>query len=312
MKNDCFNNPLLLINKKPNGNQMISNGYGFFMIPTLVMEYANKTLKDTERRLYYAISGQADKDKNGKQFYWAISHYCKIANIKSNHYSEVLQGLVKKGFIIHNKFESIEVLYPISEFEFIKENGQIENTNKLSEQFSQVGNEQQIISSQISKEDSQKSNCADKLGNQDSSNCANNREININKEERESLSSEEKEYESKVHELVSKIANKFDNEEKIKNQLNDLRQKGFSFEFIFLALDNKKIEDFSMGIGLLFKDTYQKEINIKIQKKKEEQAKQLERLAQLDLIQPKEPRIVKAQKRIMPEKRLHLPSEFEW
>ena len=102
-----YNTPLALINKKPKGEQMTENGYGFYMFPSLVFIYACKTLKPTELRLYLAISGQAEKDSLGKPCKWAIKHYCEIANIKSNHYSEVLQGLCEKGFIIHKNFESI-------------------------------------------------------------------------------------------------------------------------------------------------------------------------------------------------------------
>ena len=102
-------------------------------------------------------------------------------------------------------------------------------------------------------------------------------------------------------------------EYKVNNQLNDLREQGFSYEFIFYALDNKRAEDFSMGIGLLFNNSYQKEINYKIQRVREEERKQNERLANIDLIEPKPPIIVRAQKRIMPEKELHPLSEFlEW
>ena len=125
MKQDRFNEPLRLINLKPTGEQMKENDYGFHMFPIPVIEYANKVLTDRERRLYFAIAGQAGQDKNGKDYTWAISHYCAIANIKSNHYSEVLEGLCKKGFIIHKNFESIEVLYPISEEEYIAPNGKV-------------------------------------------------------------------------------------------------------------------------------------------------------------------------------------------
>ena len=54
MAENNFNKPLLLINKKPNGEQMVMNGYGFYMIPDLVIKYANRVLTDRERRLYYA------------------------------------------------------------------------------------------------------------------------------------------------------------------------------------------------------------------------------------------------------------------
>lgn len=124
-----YNTPLTLINKKPKGEQMTGNGYAFYMFPSLVFTYACKALKPTELKLYFAISAQAEKDSLGKPCKWAIKHYCEIANIKSNHYSEYLQGLCEKGFIIHKNFESIEVLYPISENEYIKPNGKIEKVS---------------------------------------------------------------------------------------------------------------------------------------------------------------------------------------
>lgn len=125
MIQDNFNKQLRLINLKPTGEQMIENDYAFYMFPIPVMVYANKVLTDRERRLYFAIAGQSGENKNGKPCHWAISHFCAIAHIKSNHYSEVLEGLCKKGFIIHKNFESIKVLYPISEEEYIAPNGEI-------------------------------------------------------------------------------------------------------------------------------------------------------------------------------------------
>ena len=126
MRQDNFHKQLRLINSKPNAEQMKENGYAFYMFPIPVMVYANEVLTDRERRLYFAIAGQAGENKNGKPYYWSISHFCAIAHIKSNHYSEVLEGLCKKGFIIHKNFEEIKVLYPISEEEYIAPNGKIQ------------------------------------------------------------------------------------------------------------------------------------------------------------------------------------------
>lgn len=135
MATNTFNQPLELINNKPNGTQMKDNGYGFYMFPSLVVEYANKVLTDRERRLYFAISGQAGKDSKGKPYKWALKHYCDIAHIKSNHYSEVLRSLCEKGFIIHTNFKSLQVLYPISQDEYISSNGKIQKRHN-----SQIGN----------------------------------------------------------------------------------------------------------------------------------------------------------------------------
>lgn len=195
-----FNNPLILINKKPKGDHMTANGYGFYMYPSLVLEYACKTLKPTELRLYLAISGQAERDSSGGQCRWSIKHYCNIANIKSNHYAEVLQGLCEKGFIVHKDFESIEVLYPISKNEYLAPNGQITKMgieiqeNKIfpkwksaakQEKYSQIGinasNSKEKTSSQNKEElKTKKGNSDSNFSKNDSQSKANNKEINNN------------------------------------------------------------------------------------------------------------------------------------
>lgn len=199
MANDNFNKPLLLINNKPNADNMVSNGYGFYMFPTLTMQYANTVLTDCERRLYFAICGQAGKDKLGNPYCWAIKHYCDIANIKVNHYAKYLQSLQKKGFIIHNDFESIEVLYPISQEQYIAPNGEIcfwqdsLNRNNAQENFSieEVQNSPngksgidniQATALPKKEEQAQNGNNAYNFSNKNSPKCANNREIKINKE----------------------------------------------------------------------------------------------------------------------------------
>lgn len=185
-----YNTPLKLINKKPKGEQMTSNNYIFYMYPSLVIAYASKTLSKRELCLYLAISGQAEKDKLGNPCKWAIKHYCEIANIKANHYAEVLESLCKKGFIIHNNFESIEVLYPISENEVISSNGKIESkVDSLSKQIienvqdsingkSASCNEQDSILQNEEEESCQSGNNAFNFGNSFSLNKANNKEIN--------------------------------------------------------------------------------------------------------------------------------------
>lgn len=178
-KTNYFNNPLELINKKPNGSQMANNGYGFYMYPTYVMEYANVVLTDRERRLYYAISGQAERDSKGKKCKWTLQHYCQIANIKSNHYSEVLEGLCKKGFIEHIKFESIKVLYPIGGDVYIEPNGEL--VEKHSDLEEEEENEQNSNFPNEENESSKTINIDYCFGNKFSQGYANNKEIDNNK-----------------------------------------------------------------------------------------------------------------------------------
>lgn len=169
---------------------MLDNNYGFYMYPSLVIAYASKTLSKRELCLYLAISGQAERDKLGNPCKWAIKHYCEIANIKANHYAEVLESLCKKGFIIHNNFESIEVLYPISENEVISSNGKIESkVDSLNKQIienvqdskngkSASCNEQNSILQNGEEESYQSGNYIFNFGNNFSLNKANNKEIN--------------------------------------------------------------------------------------------------------------------------------------
>lgn len=185
-----YNTPLALINKKPKGEQMTENGYGFYMFPSLVFIYACRALNLRELKLYLAISGQAEKDSLGKPCKWAVKHYCEIANIKSNHYSEVLQGLCEKGFIIHNNFESIEVLYPISENEYLSQNGTIKkgsyfpNKESASRQAnSSIGKSANQAKGQVFPQNeeeikSEKGNFNTNFRNNNSQIKANNKEIN--------------------------------------------------------------------------------------------------------------------------------------
>ena len=175
-----FNEPLKLINKKPKGEEMIENGYGFYMYPSLVMSYINdnKVLTDRERRLYLAISGQAEKDRNGKPCHWAIKHYCEIANIGNNHYSEVLDSLCKKGFVKHTNFQTIEVLYPISETEAISPNGKIVKRESSQNGKSANNNQAKIFSPKKEDEQTQNGNNYFYFGNNYSQVKANNKEIN--------------------------------------------------------------------------------------------------------------------------------------
>lgn len=249
MANDNYNKPLLLINKKPNGSQMVMNGYGFYMIPDVVMRYANRALTERERRLYYAICGQAEKDKNGKPCYWAISYYCDIANMQSNHYAEVLSGLVKKGFIVHDKFKSIEVLYPIGENEYINEKGEI------------ISKQLEGALPNLGKVDSDFGNRADQLGNEYSQSSANNREIDIEKElNKETLLARERQYRREVIEVLKELAQEYDIAHLLVKQVNDLRRLGFTYEFIYRAIEKKDNSYFGNGLNLLFYKPYQEEV----------------------------------------------------
>ncbi len=264
--NDYFNKSLLLINKKPSGTQMVINGYYFYMIPDLVMKYANRALTDRERRLYYAICGQAEKDKNGKPYYWAISHYCDIANIQSNHYSEVLSGLVKKGFIVHDKFKSIEVLYPIGENEYINEEGEI-ISKQLEGALPNLGTSKSIT--KLGKVDSDFGNRAHQIGNEYSQGSANNREIDIDKElDKEGLPLREKKCRKEVKEIVEELAEEYNIALLLISQIKELRKDGFTYEFILTAIERKDFSYFKNGLNLLFHKQYQEEVLLMIEERR--------------------------------------------
>lgn len=174
-----FNNALRLINNKPSITQMRNNGYYAYTYPQPVIDYACKVLNARELKLYLQIGGQA----NG--FNGAMKFYSDKANIRSNHYSEILDNLEKKGFIKHTLFESIEVVYLISESEYISENGEIkkitvDSTKKL---ISQKGNnasynEQKSFSQKKEEKQLQNENTESTSGNNDSQIKGYNKEIN--------------------------------------------------------------------------------------------------------------------------------------
>lgn len=170
MPRDNYNAPLELINKKP-------QNLPFYMYPSEVIKYACETLNGTELKLYLAISGQAGKDKLNKPYHWTLKHYCQIAHLKTNHYQEILQGLCDKGFIIHNKFESIEVLYPIRENEYLTENGELE-TRQDSSKGKSVTNEAKSTLPKREEGEQEKGNYFTNLRNNFSQSCANNKYIN--------------------------------------------------------------------------------------------------------------------------------------
>ena len=266
MANNYFNKALKLINNKPTISEMVQSGYLAYVYPQPTIDYACKVLTGRELKLYLQICGQA----NG--FNGAIKFYSDKANIGSNHYSQIIDSLEKKGFIKHIKYESIEVLFPTEE----------NNINESAEP--QKGNPKRIIDNSIidsqsgkkqeNKEITKMGNIEEKLGKQqssfgngDSQNKGYNREININKENRENPPTKEKEFEKKVLDIIQQIGRRFNIETKVNQQLKNLKSKGISNEFIFYALDNKRIEDFKMGIGLLFTNDYQEEIKAKIKQK---------------------------------------------
>ena len=193
MANNYFNKALKLINNKPTISEMVQSGYLAYVYPQPTIDYACKVLTGRELKLYLQICGQA----NG--FNGAIKFYSDKANIGSNHYSQIIDSLEKKGFIKHIKYESIEVLFPTEE----------NNINESAEP--QKGNQKRIIDNSIidsqsgknqeNKEITKMGNIEEKLGKQqssfgngDSQNKGYNREININKENRENPPTKEKEF----------------------------------------------------------------------------------------------------------------------
>lgn len=187
MRNNNYNLPLEFTNKKP-------KGIPFYMYPAEVIKYACKNLTGRELKLYLAISGQAWKDNLNKPYHWTLKHFCEVANIKTNHYQEILQELCKKGFIIHEKFEAIKVLYPIGENEYLAENGDIKTKQEIfKENNSEITIENEPNSSNgksannsmqdlilLKKEESniKNGNNISNFGNNFSQSKANNKEIN--------------------------------------------------------------------------------------------------------------------------------------
>lgn len=255
MTRNYYTKALKLINNKPTITQMVDQGYQAYAYPQPTIDYACKVLNARELKLYLQISGQA----NG--FSGAMKFYSDKANIKSNHYSEILESLVKKGFIKHIKYESIEVLYPTEKVES-------QNRNQVDSTTANILQKRESTT--------QKGNTEEQKRKNDSLICGYNRETEINKEINREILSKENEYEEKIHLILNKIGARFNITDKVYSQLKELKTKGFSNEFIFYALENKNIGDFSMGIGLLFKETYQKEIQAKISQKKEQLKRILE------------------------------------
>ncbi len=215
----------------------------------------------------------------------AMSFYCKNANIKSNHYSEILESLVKKGFAAHENYKYIKVLYPTEEE--MCEIPQMVNMGENNSQNGKTADQNRNNNSEISKSDSQS--------------CVNNKYIdNKNKEDR--FADTETEYKNKVLEKINLIADRFNNESQLNIQLADMQNKGFTYEFMFYALDNKKIEDFSRGLGLLFYLPYQEEIKAKIEDSKRQKEMQKQRMIKnLEIIEqmknkPKEVNYVRIEK----------------
>lgn len=274
MATDYFNQALKLINKKPTITEMTQNGYFAYVYPQPTIDYACKILNARELKLYLQICGQA----NG--FNGAMKFYSVKANIKSNHYSEIMDSLEKKGFIKHIKYESIEVLFPTEE------------TDKKESAENQKGNQKGNIIKSM--DDSQSSKNAenkgitemgkieenfgktqDNFGKNDSQSYVYNRETNINiknlhREERESLLEEERQeiekeeqkeeiFRNKALIIVKQIGKKFNIMEKVLNQFKDLQER-FTNQYIYFGLKYKSIDSFSMGIGLLFTENYHYEI----------------------------------------------------
>ena len=90
MAENYFSKAIKLINKKLTITQMVENGLQAYVYPNDTIDYACKVLNSRELKLYLQLCGQADN------FNGAMKFYCDKANIKSNHYSEILDSLEKK------------------------------------------------------------------------------------------------------------------------------------------------------------------------------------------------------------------------
>lgn len=253
-----YNKALKLINNKPSINQMSEQGYQAYVYPQPTIDYACKVLNARELKLYLQIGGQA----NG--FNGAMKFYSDKAHIKSNHYSEVLESLVKKGFINHKNYESLEVLFPTESTE--SQNGNITDTRPAT----------------LPKRESstQKGNTEEQKGNNDSQSCGYNRETEINKE---TLTTREKESLEELEQAINGISKIYNNKELLIRQVRDLRKQGFSYEFIFRGIENKDFEYFEKGINLLFYEPYQEEI-YKIMEEFRKAEEEIEKTKLADLI----------------------------
>ena len=276
---DYYNSALKLINPKLTITEMTQQGYQAYVYPQPTIDYACKELNARELKLYLQICGQKNNFNGSMKF------YSQKANIKSNHYSEILESLEKKGFLKHTKYESIEVLFP-------REEAQSQKGNQADSQIAVFPKKESSTQKGIEEE---------KKGNNDSQSCVYNRETNINKEfDRENQApKKEQEFEEKANTILEQIGNRFNIKAQVFQQARDLKAKGFSNEFIFYALDNKRIEDFSIGIGLLYKESYQNEIKAKIEDKRAGEKKmeeRLKRLEEIDLEEFNKTRKVRVQK----------------
>lgn len=254
-----YNKALKLINNKPSITQMVEQGYQAYVYPQPTIDYACEVLNARELKLYLQISGQA----NG--FNGAMQFYSEKANIKSNHYSEVLESLVKKGFINHKNYESIEVLFPTESAE--SQNGNIEVTKPAT-----------ILPKGESS--TKKGNTEEQKGKNDSQSYVYNRETEINKE---TLTIREKESLEELEQAINGISKIYNNKELLIRQVRDLRKQGFSYEFIFRGIENKDFEYFEKGINLLFYKPYQEEV-YKIMEEFRKAEEEIEKINLADLI----------------------------
>jgi len=163
MAENYFSKAIKLINKKLTITQMVENGLQAYVYPNDTIDYACKVLNSRELKLYLQLCGQADN------FNGAMKFYCDKANIKSNHYSEILDSLEKKGFINHIKYESIEILFPT-------ESAEVQKGNHAKEKnFTKIITIEEL-------ENNQKRNEENEKGNTTSQGCVYNKDIIINKE----------------------------------------------------------------------------------------------------------------------------------
>ena len=247
---------VLLINNKLSISQMIEQGFQAYVYPQPTIDYACKVLCGRELKLYLQICGQA----NG--FRGAMKFYSDKSNVNTKNYPKILESLEKKGFIKHIAYESIEVLFPTEENNINtlakSQNGKNETLTGISKNGKTQENEN---ISQFGEIKSNFGNEKSNFGNNFSKSCGYNREIEnrieINKE---TLSQDEKDALEELGYAVKGIAELYNNESKLIKQIKELKQKGFSYEFIFRGIENKGYEYFENGFNLLFYEPYQKEV----------------------------------------------------
>lgn len=91
-----------LINDKPKEGQ-------FYLLPEESLLYAFDALSKPALRMWIVYAGQANGFKPSMEL------ICQKSKIGSNNYAKYRAELIKKNFLIVDAYESITVLYPISD-----------------------------------------------------------------------------------------------------------------------------------------------------------------------------------------------------